>query len=126
MKNVIKTAAEKLTLKQAAITGFCAELTPGDSRKSFYGRCRVEFDADFKSMSLYSYNTLIAVIQKRVLHFFKANQAAKHGHPYSVTTTRHVDAFLTAAACTYTRVRVAWRNEYIAPENIGAFLRGKA
>jgi len=61
-----------------------------DSRKSFYGKARVE--ADYPEVRLISYSTKVAVIRFN-------GQSDDRGTPevygtYSVTTIRHIKEFL--------------------------------
>ena len=62
------------------------ELTPQyDTRKSFYGKARIEETEEY--LKLYSYNTLVAMINKN-------ENTAKVFDSYSQTTLRHIKEFL--------------------------------
>lgn len=61
------------------------ELTPTDSRKSFYGKCRVEVQQDGSEI-LMSYNT--PIIQRLTDGTLKRLWAG-----WSATTGRHIAAF---------------------------------
>jgi hypothetical protein len=58
--------------------------TQFDSRKSFYGKAKVERDLD-GCETLFSYGTKVAVINKREAYVFGT---------YSQTTLRHIKEFL--------------------------------
>ena len=60
------------------------ELSPADSRKSFYGKAKVVFSNDI--YTLYSYDTPVATID------LNGNFRMIWGG-YSLTTARHVRAF---------------------------------
>lgn len=76
-KHIMRTTSKKHY-------GSSYELEPRyDSRKSFYGKARVEIEDGNKK--LYSYNTLVAEI--------KDGRAIVHG-TYSQTTLRHIKEFL--------------------------------
>ena len=61
------------------------ELTPNDSRKSFYGKARVEI-ADNGAETLYSYNT--PIIRRN-----PSGELVKLWDGWSATTGRHIAAF---------------------------------
>lgn len=61
------------------------ELTPADGRKSFYGKCRVEKTGDGEA--LISYTTEVARLNEET-------GKMKINGWYSVTTARHINAFL--------------------------------
>lgn len=62
------------------------DLTPTDSRKSFYGKARVEIDTEEKSRTLYSYDT-------KILTIYEDGRIVKHWDGWSQTTGRHIKAF---------------------------------
>jgi hypothetical protein len=61
------------------------ELTPTDSRKSFYNKCRVE--------QIDNISTLISYSTKVAEYNHITNKMTVHGY-YSPTTARHINAFL--------------------------------
>lgn len=63
------------------------ELTPDNSRKSFYGKARVTHYSDGLTV-LRSYNTDVCMITP-------AGEFVRLWSGYSATTMRHVNAFLT-------------------------------
>ena len=63
-------------------------LNPVDSRKSFYGKCKVLEDEHGKM--LYSYDTLVA-------RFIPGRGIVRSWSGWSATTQRHINAF--AAYC---------------------------
>lgn len=63
------------------------ELIPVDGRKSFYGKCRVEYDYSTGIYTLYSYVTRVASYNGAT-HEFR-----RHWYGWTATTARHVDAF---------------------------------
>lgn len=61
------------------------ELTPTDSRKSFYGKCHVKVD-DNRVETLYSYDT-------PVLRKYPDGKIVRLWNGWSATTGRHVAAY---------------------------------
>ena len=68
--------------------GRIIDLNPVDGRKSFYGKARAEINGD--EITLISYNT-------RVLRI-KGGQIFRLWGGWSVTTQRHINAFLAVFA----------------------------
>ena len=68
------------------------ELMPVDGRKSFYGKAAVLIERDSNGnpvrYALYSYKTLVAWFD------VKSSQFVRTWNGYSVTTMRHVNAFV--------------------------------
>ena len=62
------------------------ELKPVDGRKSFYGKCCVEWDGEWRQ--LYSYGVHVASYN------IVTNVFCRHWYGYSATTMRHVNAFM--------------------------------
>ena len=61
------------------------EITPL-SKKSFYGKCKVEVEGNTKSLR--SYNTIVATYD------IETDKVTVNGW-YSATTARHINAFLS-------------------------------
>lgn len=66
--------------------GYFVELSPIDRHKSFYGKARAIRNGD--TWYCMSYNTLVASYNTATGYI------VRHWSGYSVTTTRHVNAFL--------------------------------
>lgn len=62
-------------------------LEPHDNRKSFYGKAKVIVQNDGNKIILQSYDTYVGYIINGIFH--------RTWSGYSVTTMRHVNAFLT-------------------------------
>ena len=67
------------------VNGNIIELSPVDSRKSFYGKAKAVISAD-GSKTLYSYNTPI-------LRLTSDGKLEKLWNSYSATTMRHINSF---------------------------------
>lgn len=63
-----------------------SQLTPIDSRKSFYNKCEIITEGDI--IKLKSYSTIVATYNKAT------NKMTVNGW-YSSTTTRHINSFLS-------------------------------
>ena len=64
------------------------DLKPNDNRKSFYGKAKIIMQNDGNKIILQSYNTYVGYIINGIFY--------RTWHGYSVTTMRHVNAFLAA------------------------------
>lgn len=74
-------------------------LNPADGRKSFYGKCAVEKRG--REYVLQSYETDVAQIDENG-HFSRLWPG------YSMTTMRHIRAFIAAFPCDFDGSKAAW------------------
>ena len=86
-----------------------------DSRKSFYGKARVECQkTDFEHTSdLYSYGTLVASI---VMQFENKRTIYKCFGRYSQTTTRHQKEFFRQSGLSDKEIKELFENEELIKE----------
>lgn len=83
---------------------FTMELTPTDGRKSFYGKCCVEFSDD--KLTLISYGTRI-MYRDRLTDELKRYRWMVDGEDWSATTGRHIKAFCGLNKAEYMALPVA-------------------
>lgn len=67
----------------------CLELRPIDGRKSFYGKATAFYDDNAEAWYLKSYDTIVAI------YYVNSGRFIRRWNDYSVTTMRHVNAFLS-------------------------------
>lgn len=93
------------------------ELKPYDSRKSFYGKARVEHDGDI--CVCYSYHTPVAA--------FTHGMMFRLWGGYSATTQRHLNAFAVYCGMRGVQGKAAWDNMAVVPmEMVRLYARHKA
>lgn len=64
------------------------DLVPIDGRKSFYGKCRAYYHPVTNAWYLVSYQTWVAI------YYCNSGMFIRKWNGYSVTTMRHVNAFV--------------------------------
>ena len=80
----------------------CVDLIPADGRKSFYGKAKALYHEATNAWHLLSYDTIVAI------YYVDSKRFIRRWDGYSVTTMRHVNAFLSFLG--YEAKSKAWWN----------------